>query len=119
MCVGPRVPMVIVSPYTRGGHVYSDISDHSSTLMFMEEWVGKYDNGSYAAPAVNIDSWYRKTTSNLVNAFDFDKPDFSIPKLPTNPKPAVDDSGNWDPTEMCEKLSDAKSTPPVSQFSFI
>ncbi|KAI8100189.1 phosphoesterase family-domain-containing protein [Halteromyces radiatus] len=110
--LGPRVPMVIVSPYTRGGHVFSDVSDHSSTLMFMEEWVGKFNNGSYAAPAVNIDSWYRNVTSNLVGAFDFAKPDFSIPTLPTNPKPAVDSNGKWDPTEMCEKLSDPKTTPP-------
>ncbi|CAO3590248.1 unnamed protein product [Absidia cylindrospora] len=116
--LGPRVPMIIVSPYTRGGHVYSDLSDHSSTLMFMEEWVGKNENGSYAAPAKNIDSWYRETTSNLVNAFDFDKPDFSIPKLPTNPKPAVDGSGNWDATEMCEKLTDPKSTPPYGKQVF-
>lgn len=108
------MPMVIVSPYTRGGHVFSDVSDHSSTLMFMEEWVGKTTNGSYAAPAKNIDSWYRDISSNLVGAFDFNNPDYSIPKLPTNEKPAVDASGNWDPTEMCEKLSDPKSSPPVS-----
>ncbi|KAI8344048.1 phosphoesterase family-domain-containing protein [Chlamydoabsidia padenii] len=116
--LGPRVPMVIVSPYTRGGNVYSDLSDHSSTLMFMEEWVGKTDNGSYAAPARNIDSWYRGISSNLIGAFDFDNPDYSIPKLPTNSKPAVDSNGNWDPTEMCEKLSDPKTTPPYGKQVF-
>ncbi|KAI8099598.1 phosphoesterase family-domain-containing protein [Halteromyces radiatus] len=116
--LGPRVPMVIVSPYTRGGHVFSDVSDHSSTLMFMEEWVGKFANGSYAAPAVNLDSWYRGITSNLVNAFDFANPDLSIPNLPTNPKPAVDSTGKWDPTEMCEKLTDPKSTPPYGNQTF-
>ncbi|CAO3624462.1 unnamed protein product [Cunninghamella blakesleeana] len=110
--LGPRVPMIIVSPFTRGGNVFTDVADHSSSLMFLEEWIGKYDNGSFVAPASNIDEWYRKTSSNLVDAFDFDKPDYTIPKLPINPKPAQTPSGVWDPTEMCEKLSDPKTKPP-------
>ncbi|CAO3608844.1 unnamed protein product [Cunninghamella echinulata] len=116
--LGPRVPMIIVSPFTRGNNVFTDVSDHSSALMFMEEWVGKYPNGSYVAPAKNIDNWYRKTSSNLINAFDFDNPDFTIPKLPTNPKPAQKSDGTWDATAMCEKLSDPKTSPPYGKQEF-
>ncbi|GAN01040.1 non-hemolytic phospholipase C precursor [Mucor ambiguus] len=109
---GPRVPMVIVSPWTRGGNVYSEVSDHTSTLKFMEEWVGK-DNatGKYLAPAENISPWARSTSSNLINAFDFENPDYSIPTFAPVPKPAQV-LGKWAPTEMCEAIITAPKTSP-------
>ncbi|RCI06344.1 hypothetical protein CU098_013711, partial [Rhizopus stolonifer] len=112
---GPRVPMVIISPYTRGGNVFSETSDHTSTLKFMEEWVGKNGNGQYIAPANNISPWARKTASNLINAFDFDNPDFSIPEFAPVQKPAQI-LGVWDSTEMCEALIlEPKTTPPYGK----
>ncbi|CAO3620870.1 unnamed protein product [Mucor hiemalis] len=115
---GPRVPMVIVSPWTRGGNVFSEVSDHTSTLKFMEEWVGTDSNGKYLAPASNIRPFARQTSSNLVNAFDFANPDYSIPVLPTVAKPATTSSGAWNPTEMCEGLSAPKTTPPYGKQVF-
>jgi len=35
-----RVPMIIVSPWTRGGHVCSQLFDHTSMLQFLEKWTG-------------------------------------------------------------------------------
>jgi phospholipase C len=67
----------------------------------LEEWVGKNANGTYKAPASLISAWSRNTTSSLINLFDFENPDFSIPVLPTIAKPAQTSSGAWDPTEMC------------------
>ncbi|KAF7728742.1 hypothetical protein EC973_005580 [Apophysomyces ossiformis] len=116
--LGPRVPMVIVSPWTRGGHVFSEVSDHTSTLRFMEEWVGKSTDGKYLAPAGLVDDWHRKTTSNLVNVFDFDNPDYSIPELPKTTMPTKNIFGMWDPTEMCEKLSDPKTKPPYGNQTY-
>ncbi|CEI90528.1 hypothetical protein RMCBS344292_04850 [Rhizopus microsporus] len=115
---GPRVPMVVISPYTRGGNVFSEVADHRSTLMFMEEWVGKDDKGNYLAPAVHVSQFARKTSSNLVNVFDFDHPDFSIPKFDPLPKPAQV-LGKWSPTEMCElKITAPKTTPPYGKQVF-
>ncbi|CEG80117.1 hypothetical protein RMATCC62417_14498 [Rhizopus microsporus] len=115
---GPRVPMVVISPYTRGGNVFSEVSDHRSTLMFMEEWVGKDEKGNYLAPAVHVSQFARKTSSNLVNVFDFDHPDFSIPKFDPLPKPAQV-FGKWSPTEMCElKITAPKTTPPYGKQVF-
>lgn len=34
---GPRVPMIVVSPYTRGGHVNHSYTDHVSLLKFIEK----------------------------------------------------------------------------------
>jgi phospholipase C len=99
---GPRVPIVCVSPYCRGGNVFTEVSDHTATLRLLEEWIGKNANGTYKAPASLISPWSRATTSDLVNLFDFANPDFSIPVLPTIAKPAQNAQGVWDPTEMCE-----------------
>jgi len=33
---GPRVPLVVVSPYSRGGHVVHSYNDHVSILKFIE-----------------------------------------------------------------------------------
>ncbi|KAG1344644.1 hypothetical protein G6F62_004414 [Rhizopus arrhizus] len=108
---GPRVPMVIISPWTRGGNVFSETADHRSTLRFMEEWVGKDEQGNYLAPAVHLSKFSRKTSSNLVGAFDFDHPDYSIPKFNPVAKPAQV-LGKWSPTEMCEIIITAPKTKP-------
>ncbi|MCC8402868.1 alkaline phosphatase family protein [Paraburkholderia sp. MMS20-SJTN17] len=33
---GPRIPLIVVSPYSRGGHVVHEYSDHVSLLKFIE-----------------------------------------------------------------------------------
>ena len=71
---GPRVPMIICSPWTRGGFVDSNTYDHTSMLRFLETWTG------VAAP--NITAWRRSVTGDLTAAFDFTSPDFSVPALP-------------------------------------
>jgi phospholipase C len=34
--LGPRVPMYVLSPWSRGGRVHSEVSDHTSVIRFME-----------------------------------------------------------------------------------
>ena len=71
---GPRVPMIICSPWTRGGFVDSNVYDHTSMLRFLEVWTG--------VQAPNITSWRRSVAGDLTAAFDFAHPDFSVPSLP-------------------------------------
>jgi phospholipase C len=71
---GPRVPMIICSPWTRGGFVDSNSYDHTSMLRFLESWTG--------VKAPNVTAWRRSVTGDLAAAFDFRRPDFSIPALP-------------------------------------
>ncbi|KAG2176066.1 hypothetical protein INT44_000545 [Umbelopsis vinacea] len=113
--LGPRVPFICISPYCRGGNVFTEVSDHRSTLMLLEQWIGKNSNGSVRAPAGLISPWARQTVSSLLNLFDFDNPDFSIPNLPDVATPPKDSTGKWDPTEMCEALTDPKSSPPYGK----
>jgi phospholipase C len=71
---GNRVPMIIASPWTRGGFVDSNTYNHTSMLQFLETWTG--------VQAANITDWRRSISGDLTAAFDFARPDFSIPDLP-------------------------------------
>jgi phospholipase C len=71
---GNRVPMIIASPWTRGGYVDSNTYNHTSMLQFLETWTG--------VRAANITDWRRSVAGDLTAAFDFTRPDFSIPDLP-------------------------------------
>lgn len=61
--LGPRVPMVVVSPWSIGGFVDSEVFDHTSVLRFLEAWTG------VAEP--NISDWRRTVCGDLTSAFDF------------------------------------------------
>lgn len=77
--LGFRVPMVIVSPWTRGGWVSSEVFDHTSVIQFMETW-----SASIGKPArcSDISDWRRSVTGDLTNAFDFCAPIHGLPPLP-------------------------------------
>jgi phospholipase C len=72
---GTRVPMLVCSPWTRGGYVDSNVYNHTSMLQFLAAWTG-------VKPA-NVTPWRASVTGDLTAAFDFEHPDFSIPKIPT------------------------------------
>ena len=73
--LGFRVPCVIVSPWTRGGLVCSDVFDHTSVLRLIERRFG--------AEVPNLSKWRRSVTGDLTSAFNFAAaPTYSIPKLP-------------------------------------
>jgi phospholipase C len=73
--LGFRVPMHIVSPFSRGGFVSSDLFDHTSVLRFIETLFG--------AEVPNLSAWRRATVGDLTSAFNFKSPDQSIPTLPS------------------------------------
>ena len=73
--LGFRVPTLIVSPFTRGGFVSSDLFDHTSVLRFLETLFG--------AEVPNLSAWRRATVGDLTSALNFKKPDQSIPNLPS------------------------------------
>jgi phospholipase C len=99
---GFRLPFYIISPYTRGGSVFSEHADHNSQLLFLETWLSAKGYTNISTPLMN--PWRRAHMSNLVNAFDFSSPDWTIPVLPTAPQPHTDSSGNWDGSSYCESL---------------
>jgi phospholipase C len=72
--LGFRVPMLVVSPFSRGGFVCHDTFDHTSTLRFLETRFG--------AEVPNLSSWRRSVTGDLTSAFNFASVNRSVPALP-------------------------------------
>ena len=79
--LGFRVPMLVVSPFSRGGFVCNKTFDHTSTLRFLETRFG--------AEVPNLSAWRRSVTGDLTAAFNFAKVDASVPSLP---QPSAADS---------------------------
>jgi phospholipase C len=65
--LGYRVPMVIVSPWTRGGYVCSEVFDHTSSLQFLETFLEKKLNKKIVEE--NITPWRRSICGDLTSAF--------------------------------------------------
>jgi phospholipase C len=72
--MGFRVPCIIVSPWTQGGFVCSDVSDHTSILQFLEVITG--------VPCNQISAWRRQTASDLTGAFAGPRYNPEPPRLP-------------------------------------
>jgi phospholipase C len=84
---GPRVPTLLISPWTRGGHAYSGVLDHTGWQLFVEYWLK--ETKGVTVRNTNITPWRRKVLDNLFHALDFENPDFSVPDLPDT-KPLLD-----------------------------
>ncbi|HJP61809.1 MAG TPA: phospholipase C, phosphocholine-specific [Mucilaginibacter sp.] len=65
--LGYRVPMVIASPWSKGGFVNSEVFDHTSTLQFLEHFLSKKTGKKVAEP--NISDWRRTICGDLTSVF--------------------------------------------------
>ncbi|MGW3045570.1 phosphocholine-specific phospholipase C [Kitasatospora sp. NPDC001159] len=72
--LGNRVPMFVVSPWSKGGAVCSQTFDHTSILQFMEQRFGVREP--------HISPWRRAVCGDLTAAFDFAQTDTALPALP-------------------------------------
>jgi phospholipase C len=70
---GPRVPMYVISPWSRGGWVNSQVFDHTSVLRFIEARFGVREK--------NISPFRRAVAGDLTSAFNFATPNTEV--LPT------------------------------------
>ena len=72
--LGFRVPMLVISPFSRGGFVATDLFDHTSVLRFLETRFG--------AEVPNLSAWRRSAVGDLTSALNFKAPNTSVPGLP-------------------------------------
>ncbi len=63
--LGQRVPIIVVSPWSTGGWVCSEVFDHTSIVQFIEKRFGVHEP--------NISPWRRAICGDLTAAFDFGK----------------------------------------------
>jgi phospholipase C len=64
----------VISPWTKGGYVCSQVFDHTSVIRFIERRFGVTEP--------NITPWRRAISGDLLSCFDFGTPDADFPTLP-------------------------------------
>jgi phospholipase C len=72
--LGPRVPMIVVSPWSKGGYVNSELFDHTSVIRFLEARFGVMEP--------HISPWRRAVCGDLTSIFDFKTPNRGAAPLP-------------------------------------
>ncbi|HEX5168815.1 MAG TPA: phospholipase C, phosphocholine-specific [Cyclobacteriaceae bacterium] len=65
--LGYRVPLVVASPWSRGGFVNSQVFDHTSILQFLEKFL-THKTGKDIEEA-NISTWRRTVCGDLTSTF--------------------------------------------------
>ncbi|HEX4183474.1 MAG TPA: alkaline phosphatase family protein, partial [Caulobacteraceae bacterium] len=75
--LGPRVPMIVVSPWTKGGWVNSQLFDHTSVIRLLE--------ARFGVTEPQITPWRRALMGDLTSVFDFEADD-------RKPGPALPDA---------------------------
>ncbi|QEL14999.1 phosphocholine-specific phospholipase C [Limnoglobus roseus] len=65
--LGYRVPLVIASPWSRGGCVCSQVFDHTSVLQFLEKFLSHKSGKKVEEP--NISRWRRAVCGDLMASF--------------------------------------------------
>jgi phospholipase C len=73
--LGARVPMLVVSPWSKGGWVNSQVFDHTSIVQFIEKRFGVMEP--------NISPWRRTVCGDLSSALDFSIASATASRLPS------------------------------------
>ena len=118
-----RVPMTVISPWSTGGWVNSEVFDHTSVIRFLETRFGVWEP--------NITAWRRAVCGDLSSAFDFSRSDGSLATLPDTrdaaavaeaalklPRPAPPTHGAMPQQEKGSRRSRALPYAPVLEESW-
>jgi len=100
--LGIRVPMIVVSPWSRGGWVNSQLFDHTSMIRFLE---ARFAQGHPDLVESNITPWRRAVVGDLTTAFDFRTPNAS-------PRIALPSTDAFKPDDL-ERHPDQPPVPPA------
>jgi phospholipase C len=96
--LGVRVPMIVISPWSKGGWVDSEVFDHTSLIRFIERRFGVMEP--------NITPWRRAVTGDLTSAFNFASPNDATVALPS--------TASYEPPNQ-NRYPDYVPTPPSNQ----
>jgi len=77
--LGMRVPMMVISPWSKGGWVNSQVFDHTSVIRFLE---ARFAKGNPDLIESNITPWRRAVAGDLTSCFDFSLQQNHVPTLP-------------------------------------
>lgn len=101
--LGPRAPMYVISPWSRGGWVNSQVFDHTSVIRFLE--------ARFGVKEPNISPWRRAVCGDLTSAFDFKTP--NRPPAPLRLPPTAQTAARAAGLPHVRPPTPAEPTPPV------
>ncbi len=101
--LGVRVPMIVVSPWSKGGWVCSEVFDHTSLIRFLERRFARRNRDLVES---NITPWRRTVCGDLTSAFNFRSPNSAPVELP--------DTSAYEPADR-DRHPDFVPTPPTKQ----
>jgi phospholipase C len=78
--LGVRVPMIVISPWSKGGYVHSEVFDHTSLIRFIE---ARFGGNNLDLIESNITPWRRAVVGDLTSAFNFKSPSNDVVALPS------------------------------------
>jgi phospholipase C len=78
--LGTRVPLLAISPWSKGGWVNSQVFDHTSLIRFIEQRFGPEHPGLIEP---NITKWRRAVCGDLTSIFNFATPNDHKVTLPS------------------------------------
>jgi phospholipase C len=103
--LGVRVPMLVVSPFSRGGHIASEVFDHTSQLQLVSKRFG--------VEVPNVSAWRRGTVGDLTSTLFKGRKDTAWPTLPV---PEVYfDSGDCSAESQYSEAGGAAPSVPTQQ----
>jgi phospholipase C len=72
--------MIVISPWSKGGWVNSEVFDHTSLIRFIERRFGRHNPGLTES---NITPWRRAVVGDLTSALNFASPNDATVPLPS------------------------------------
>jgi phospholipase C len=91
--LGARVPMLVVSPWSKGGWVNSELFDHTSLIRFVQK---RFGTAQSPLKESNITPWRSGVCGDLTSAFSFVTPNSSTVSLPSTTAYAPPDTQRHD-----------------------
>ncbi len=78
--LGARVPMFVISPWSKGGWVASEVFDHTSIIRFVQ---ARFGTQTSPLNNPNITPWRKAVCGDLTSAFNFATPNAAVTQLPS------------------------------------
>jgi phospholipase C len=104
--LGVRVPMLVISPFSRGGHVASELFDHTSQLKLISERFG--------VQVPNVSKWRLDTVGDLTSTLFRSPANTIVPELPLAPV-YLPSNGDCSATEQYSEAGGASPSIPTKQ----
>jgi phospholipase C len=101
--LGMRVPMIVISPWSTGGWINSQVFDHTSLIRFIQ---ARFGSPGTQLNEKNITAWRSAVSGDLTSAFDFVRGAPAVIPLPGTASYAPPDN---------QRHVDYSPTPPQQQ----